>query len=370
MSGFMTDLQVVDRVLTHVRERSTDRGTELWREPVANYLSEDRLQKELALFRRLPIPFCPSAALTDIGSYIARPAAGVPLLVVRGKDGKVRAFKNACRHRGAQLAEGAGCSQAFVCPYHGWAYRLDGVLQNIPHEDGFPDIEKDDHGLIELTAEERHGLVYVTQETGGPDSTLPEGLPDLIGSDQQVISSRENLVDANWKVFMESFLEGYHIKYAHPETFYPYGYDNLNVIEMSGRHARVTYPFRRIEKLAGRPDAERVAEGRLTYVYHLFPNVLLTVLSRHTNLVILEPVNLNQTRQYSFGLTHGIHDKEALEQAKRDAEFVADTGVQEDLALVTGIQRSIRSDANDCFIFGEFESAIVHFHKNLTALLE
>ena len=77
-------------------------------------------------------------------------AAGTPIVAVRGADGKVRAFRNACRHRGMQVASGTGCQRAFVCRYHGWTYNLEGRLRHIPHEEGFPGFDKNDHPLVPL----------------------------------------------------------------------------------------------------------------------------------------------------------------------------------------------------------------------------
>ena len=67
MSGFLSDEAVADRVLHHIANGSTDRGDEIWREPVANYRSEERLEREQDVLRRLPVPFCPSAALPESG---------------------------------------------------------------------------------------------------------------------------------------------------------------------------------------------------------------------------------------------------------------------------------------------------------------
>jgi phenylpropionate dioxygenase-like ring-hydroxylating dioxygenase large terminal subunit len=369
MSGFLDDRAVAERVLGHIRERTTDRGTEIWREPVANYRSSERLAQEIAVLRRFATPFCPSAALPEVGSYVAREAAGIPLLAVRGGDGRVRVFRNACRHRGTQLASGAGCAAAFVCPYHGWTYHLDGRLRHIPHEDGFPGLDRAQHGLMPVTAEERLGLVFVAQDGGSPCVAPWEGLPQLVASEQQLMDSTEREVDVNWKVSLEGFIEGYHIRSTHRDTFYPYGFDNLTLLESCGPHSRVTYPFRRIEKLAGTPVAERRVEGRLTYVYHLFPNALVTVLSHHTNLVVLEPVAVDRTRMVTYVLTNrsGTSDTRA---AERDQAFVNRTGAAEDLAIVRAIQRSIGSGANEHFTFGHFESAIAHFHRTLAAMLE
>ncbi len=369
--AFLPDQDVAARVLQHVRDGTTDAGHETWREPVENYRSRERCAREIeAVLRRWPVPFCPGAALPDAGSYLAREAAGTQLLVVRGKDGRVRAFRNACRHRGTELAKGSGCARSFVCPYHGWTYRLDGGLHHVPHEDGFPDLDKSEFGLVPVACEERLGLVFVTQDPGaaGAASAL-EGLPTLIAPEQRLLASNQNEIGVNWKVFLEGFLEGYHIRSTHPHSFYPYGFDNLNVVEQCGANSRVTFPFRRIQTLTDvAPDARRV-DGLLTYVYHLFPNALVTVLSRHTSLVVLEPVAADRTRLVTYGLTNRGPDAGDAAAAKRDAEFVSGTGAREDLEIVMAIQRSIGSGANEFFTFGHFEAAITHFHKTLDAVL-
>lgn len=371
MKPAMDDQSVAQRVLDHIAKGTTDLGDTVWREPVANYRSSDRLKAEMEqVLRRSPIPFCPSAALPEVGSYIAREAAGVPLVVVRGVDGEVRAFRNACRHRGMQVAEGSGCTRAFVCRYHAWTYNLEGRLRHIPHEAGFPGFDKEAHPLVPVTATERFGLVFVTQDEPALAGDPLEGLDKLIAPDQRLFATAERDFDVNWKIFLESFIEGYHIKSTHPESFLPYGFDNLNVIDLFGRNSRVTYPFQRIKKLAKVPPPERRVEGLLTYVYHLFPNVLITVLSRHTNVVVLEPMGVDRTRQFTYTLTNGGgDDPAAIVEARRDADFVGNTGALEDRAVVQAIQRGMASGANDAFTFGHFESAIVHFHRTLTAAL-
>jgi phenylpropionate dioxygenase-like ring-hydroxylating dioxygenase large terminal subunit len=371
MKSGMNDQAVAQRVLDHIANGTTDVGDVVWREPVANYLSAGRLQAEVArVLRRTPTPFCPSAALPEIGSYVAREVAGIPLVVVRGNDGQVRAFRNACRHRGMQVASGTGCARAFVCRYHGWTYNLDGRLRHIPHEAGFPGFDKEANPLVPVAATERLGLVFVTQDEPALGDDSLGGLERLIAPDQRLFATGERDFEVNWKIFLESFIEGYHIKSTHPESFLPYGFDNLNVIDLFGRNSRVTYPFRRIRKLAEVPPAERRVEGLLTYVYHLFPNVLVTVLSRHTNVVILEPLGVDRTRQFTYTLTNGGgDDPEALAEARRDAEFVGNTGAIEDRAVVHAIQRGLASGANVAFTFGRYESAIAHFHRTLTAAL-
>lgn len=379
--SFMPDSEVVARILDHIAHKTTDRGAEVWREPVDNYRSLNRFEQELAVLRSLPIPFCPSNALSKTGDYIARRAAGTPLIVVRGLDGAARAFKNACRHRGAELAAGKGCAGAFICPYHGWSYGLDGALLGIPHEGGFPDVDKLASGLVEVTAIEKNGIIFVVQkdpnenqnETRAAAHDMLKGLPQVLKDDQIIFSESEMIVEANWKLHLESFLEGYHIKPAHKNTFYPFGYDNLNIIEFCGAHARVTFPFKRIEDLKGVAPQDYDVSDKLTYVTHMFPNVILAELSHHRTLGIIEPVSVNQTKITSYHMTKSTDEagkNAALKAAKRDIAFVNETGQQEDIDMVTGIQRSLQSDANKTFTFGHFEPAIVHFHQQLAKRLK
>ena len=170
---------------------------------------------------------------------------------------------------------------------------------------------------------------------------------------------------------MEGTIEGYHIKPTHRETFYPYGFDNLNVVETFGNNSRITYPFRRIENLRNLQPASRNIAGMVTFVYQIFPNVAIAVLSNHTTMTISEPLSPTQTRFITYRFTNkGDEIQENNERAQRDASFVSDTGGKEDAAVVHGIQESLASGANDYFTYGKFEKAIVHFHKSLTGMLQ
>ena len=368
------DAELLDHILSHIDNGTTDLGDEDWHEPVANYSSQARFDAERRLMRRLPVPFCPLAALPELGSYVARSSAGVPIVVVRDLDGTIRAFRNACRHRGMQLAEGTGCTKIFRCTYHGWAYRLDGRLEYVPHEHGFPDLDKDNSGLVPVYAVDiRGGLVFVTQdEPVGPGAL--ESLPDLLTDDQVLFDSNESVNDINWKLTAEATLEGYHIKPTHPETFYPYGYDNMNVIEMQGPNSRICFPFRRIEKLRDAPRQNLSLDRMVTVVNRVFPFASVNRLSQHYDVTLAEPESPTRTRYFSYKLTLPIPDgsaptEEALTRAKKDVAFLASTGNKEDEKVVNDIQAAIGSGANTYYTFGRFESAIAHLHRNLAHYL-
>jgi choline monooxygenase len=371
MAQLMSDTQVIQRVLDHATARTTDLGDDVWREPVENYRSQERFDLEMELFKRLPMVYCPSAALAENGSYVARTLAGAPLLAVRGDDGVVRTFHNACRHRGMMLAEGSGKTHTFICGYHAWAYGLDGSLKNVTGMDGFPELDMASHGLVPVHTEERGGLVFVTQKEPISDGAL-EHLPDLIAPGQEVFEYTSFTDDANWKLLLETSMEGYHIKALHNKSFYPFGFDNLNVVETAGLNSRIVFPFRRIEKLREIPKEKWRAQGMLTYVTQLFPNTRLAILSNHYLLVILEPVTPTQSRWVIYRLRPPSADgtAEDLEKSKRDASFVKDNGVVEDRAAACSIQAGMAGESNTHFTFGRFEKSAVHFHQNLRAHLD
>lgn len=367
MSVLLSDESVIERVLKHAEAKSTDLGDSVWREPTVNYTSAARLEQEMALFQRMPMVYCPSAAVPEVGSYLARTHAGAPLLAVRAEDGQVRVFHNACRHRGMMLAEGQGnIKGGFVCRYHAWAYGLDGALRSMAGPHGFPDVDPAGHGLVPVVAEERGGFVFVTVKPRVCDGALAE-LPDIIAPDQVLFDYSTYVDDANWKLLKEFSMEGYHIKSLHHKSFYPYGYDNLNVIETFGPNSRITFPFRRIEKLRELPRSEWRVAGKLTYVVQIFPNTRVSILSNHYQVVTLEPITPSQTRWHIFRLTlpGETVTEESVARSKRDAQFVKDTGLVEDRAAACSSQASLAGDGNTHFTFGLFEKAVVHFHREL-----
>ena len=372
MKALLDDAELVDRIFAHIDAGTTDKGMSVWREPAENYVSPQRFAAELEVMRRVPMAFCPSAALPEPGSYIARTTVGTPLLVVRGVDGVIRGFRNACRHRGMKIEEGEGCKRAFSCPYHAWTYGLDGSLRHVPGEDGFPGLDKATHGLVPVAGvHEKGGIVFVTQDAPLSDGPLPD-VPDLLPPDYVLFNKLEFDDRANWKLIGETSMEGYHIKALHNQSFYPYGYDNLNVVELHGRNSRIVFPFRRLEKLRTQPREQWSVQGRLTDVHQLFPNSHVSFLSSHAMLVILEPVSPAETHWVVYQLAPRIKDGQPLdlEQARRDANFVQDAGLTEDRHAARAIQEGLAARANSHFIFGHYEQAIGHFHRHLTQHVE
>lgn len=367
-NNFLNDQEAIERIFNHIDNGTTDLGSEIWKEPVENYYTQERFDLEIKLLRSLPIPFCPSAALNENGSYIARRASGTPLLVVRGEDGQVRAFINACRHRGMKVASGSGCKKkAFVCPYHAWSYALDGTLKNVPGQDGFPNLDNAENGLVEISAAENGGIVYVQQE-GEIDNDFFKNSFNFFGAKSKLFDHGEVTDETNWKLLTETLLEGYHIKSLHKNTFYPYGLNNINIVETDGPNSRVIFPFKRIDKIREIDPIKRKLNGVATSVFHLFPNASVSVLSKHTSLTIMEPLTPSSVKTISYLVYNDKEDGEGttLEDAKRDAQFVNESGQSEDREAARKIQETVTTAANTHLTFGFFEKAIVNFHKHLT----
>src|SRR5262245_34576914 len=215
------DAEIVRRILAHIDAGTTDEG-EAWREPVENYLDPDRFTAELEMLRSFPSVYLPSAVIPNPGDHADRVCFGVPLFAVRGRDGRARVFRNACRHRGMTLVDGPGCTHAFVCRYHGWTYRLDGSLSHVPHAEAFPDLDMGTRGLVEVDSREVDGLIVIgplqprgsdtrRQRADTAMAALADGSPwraKLLPADR-LVAVRPTLRPLNWKVLVEQFLEGY-----------------------------------------------------------------------------------------------------------------------------------------------------------------
>jgi len=381
------DVQIVRRVLAHIDAGTTDEG-EAWREPVENYLEPVRFADELRLLRALPSVFIPSATIPNPGDHVERVCLGTPLCAVRGNDGRARVFRNACRHRGMPLVEGAGCSHALVCRYHGWTYRLDGSLAHVPHADAFPDLNMATRGLVEVTSVEVDGLIVIGElEPAVAQSslhacaqdamtTLTDGSPwrSKLLPAERLIASESVVRPINWKVLVEQFLEGYHIQSTHRETFYPLQYDDLTVVECFGPNSRITFPYRNIERLRSRPESTWTTQQRMTFVYQLFPNVMVATFPDQVIVVVVDPIDVDHSMITTYLLATPETAEAALIAVGRQSEAgsgpsLLTRGALEDNEMSAGVQRGLHAGANAFVEFGRHESAIGHFHGALNQRL-
>ncbi|MDH3440276.1 MAG: Rieske (2Fe-2S) protein, partial [Gammaproteobacteria bacterium] len=145
--------------------------------------------------------------VTEPGDFKTADIGRDNVFVIRGKDGKLRAFLNVCRHRGSRLLEKSGnCRGIIKCPYHGWSYQLDGSLLGVPMEENFPDFDRSHYGLHEIQLEVFHGFTFVRVLGEGPtvadEFAHTEKFFDLYDVENYVPCMQESLQvwDVNWKV--------------------------------------------------------------------------------------------------------------------------------------------------------------------------
>jgi len=165
-----------------------------------------------------------SEQVREPGAQRAERAGTSSILLIRGNDGVLRGFGNACAHRGHELLPcgGATTKRAIVCPYHGWSYQLDGNLRSAPGYDALASFDPAERGLTPLRVAEWHGYVFADLSGRAPD------LDDYLGEVEsriapyaperlQVMISHDYTIEANWKVISENYQECYHCSMIHPE---------------------------------------------------------------------------------------------------------------------------------------------------------
>ncbi len=192
--------------------------------PPACYADDAVLKMEIeTIFRRQWLGIGHAGRLEAAGDYETLEIAGVPLIVLRDTDGILRAFANSCRHRGARLLDGEGNCRGIRCPFHSWAYKLDGALAGAPKMEDAAGFDRSQYGLIEFRAAELCGLGFVCLDHTAPD--LDECIGDFAALHSPwpmhtlVPTRRRSFeVGCNWKIFLEVFNEYYHLPYVHPDT--------------------------------------------------------------------------------------------------------------------------------------------------------
>jgi choline monooxygenase len=163
-----------------------------------------------------------AAEVAEPGSFLSADCAGVPVVVVRDRDGVLRAFLNVCRHRGAVLLEGSGVRQTIQCPYHAWTYALDGTLRAAPRSEREPGFEPEELSLRPVSVEAWGPFLFVNPDAGAaPLAEALGALPELLARDVDLGALRfhsrvRSELRANWKVAAENFLECYHCPTVHP----------------------------------------------------------------------------------------------------------------------------------------------------------
>lgn len=369
-------VELIHRVLEHLRTGTTHMVEEESRLPVAPYLQPERLEAERRLFRQLPMLVGHASQLAEPGDYLTHDATGTPLLLCRTASGELRCFLNVCRHRGTRLVreEQGRHKQAFVCPYHGWAYDSSGRLRGVPDEVGFPSRPSETVGLVRVPLVERLGLLWVTLEPGGPDvdTFLGPVLGDLsgFGLERHVAYQQHRFEKKlNWKIAIEIFLEAYHLKYAHRESIYPIFFNNVGLVDRLPPHLRCIFPKRTLQELAGTPEQGWELRKHANVLFQLFPNVLMLIQPDHVSISTVHPLGPDRTEYRTFWLLPQRPETEkAVRYWQKNIDILVGA-VQEDLVMGESIQSGLASGANEFMRLARFEQGLRYFRDELDAYL-
>lgn len=208
--------------------------------PPGIYHDPEILDLELQrLFREEWLCIGRLAEMSDPGDYISRDLVDAPVIVIRQRDGSVRAFANVCLHRAARLLEGDGHVSRISCPYHSWTYDLDGQLVGAPFMTKSPGFNVKDHTLAELNCTTWEGFVYVNLDPAAePLAGRLAGLAGMVGdyrmADYEPVFTTEETWPTNWKCLVENYMDAYHIHRVHRESFAKYGSSEEQTILLDG----------------------------------------------------------------------------------------------------------------------------------------
>jgi phenylpropionate dioxygenase-like ring-hydroxylating dioxygenase large terminal subunit len=335
---------------------------------VERYLDPARLAAEVALMRRGPVILGHASELPR-SSRIAVERLDLPLLLSRDAAGQVHGHYNVCRHRGMRLA-GPGMAQCrnLVCPYHGWTYGLDGCLTGLPHRDAFDTLPE---GLRAFPLLERHGLLWGWPALQGrePPQQLDHWLDgigaelDWFGLPEAALFRRVEMEKrCNWKLIVEAFLEGYHIRTLHRDTISPFFFDATAVSERVGPHFRSAAARRRMAERA--PGAAVDLRLDCTFTHYLFPNTILIFHPDYASLITLWPLAPDRVVWSHALLVPAAQLTDELRPHWEKSFELIERGVfqNEDLHACEGIQAGLASGANSHLSAGRLEYTLGQLH--------
>jgi choline monooxygenase len=257
------------------------------------YVESSSLARERdAIFARTWQLLGPVSQVAERGEYVAAEIAGMKLFVIRGRDGELRGFRNVCRHRGARLLEeGAGRCATIRCPYHQWVFDDKGALVTAPWFGEDPEFRKEDWPLEPVHVDTWRGLLFaaINPEMSLLDQLgeLPAELADEPIEKYTAMRSETVNFEANWKIYTDNFVEGYHIPGVHPAFFRAIDFEDFQTTAHRG-YVRMTAP----------PREGLFYRGKWLWMW---PNWTLSLFSGGMNTSRINPLAVDRTEQiYHF----------------------------------------------------------------------
>lgn len=351
-----------------VVKRATKIATNRYTDP------EELAREQQALFRNQPVIVAQQSQISNPRDYVTADIADVPLIILRDDSGEIQVYVNACRHRGARLLEGESgvCKKLLTCRYHAWSYGMDGSLVAVPHEDVFGSLDRAAFGLHRIPHEVRHGFVWVLID-GAPDqkldvasflgSMLDKDFAQFNLSEHHVEQSVSVVKNANWKLVMDAFAEGYHLKSLHRDSLARFFLD-MSILDDCSPHVRQVGARRSIKDAdINSPDTMNFREDT-TVFYNVFPNAVL----------VFHPLWISQMSLFPQGPDHVqvIHRMlvrkdvdEPVANARLEKSFRhihEQVFEKEDLAISESIQSTLASGINTHVTLGGLEEGMRIFH--------
>ncbi|MGI9350959.1 MAG: aromatic ring-hydroxylating oxygenase subunit alpha [Rhizobiaceae bacterium] len=294
-------------------------------------------------------------ALAEPGDYTTLELAGQPIMVVRDKDGILRAQSNVCLHRMSTLLEGNGNTKSIVCPYHAWTYNLDGSLRGAPAmtlNDGFC---KEGYQLPQVRCEEWFGWVMVSLNADAPPvaeqlADVQELVEDFGMENYSQIFFETHVWDTNWKVLAENFMESYHLPVCHSGTIG--GLSKLE--EMVCPPGKSAFNYHWIYKDAefklanAHPSNTRLKgdQRRMTFLLAIYPSLLITLTPGYFWYLSLHPKGVGQVQiRFGGGMSpEFVNDPEAQTHFKAVKTLLDEVNV-EDKGCTEKVYRGLCSDS-------------------------
>ncbi len=322
--------------------------------PPSVYTSEEFLKRELSdIFSKDWFCVGRADALPNAGDYVTQDLAGQPIMVIRDKDGTLRAQSNVCLHRMSTLLHGRGNARSIVCPYHAWTYNLDGSLRGAPAmtlNEGFC---KEHYKLPQVRCQEWLGWVFVTLNSDAPDvadqlSDVEAMIADYDMANYQETFFETHVWDTNWKVLAENFMESYHLPVCHAGTVGAFS----KLEEMDCPPGLPAFNYHTILKddqlkiALAHPDNDRM-EGerrRTTYLLAIYPSLLITLTPGYFWYLTLHPEGVGKVRiNFGGGMSkEWMKDEEALKNLA-DLKTLLDDVNEEDRGCTEKVYNGICS---------------------------
>ena len=313
------------------------------------------------------------AQLEKPGDYITASVANEPIVVVRGRDGKLRAFYNVCRHHAMTVMnEPCGHAEHMRCPYHGWTYNLEGELRGMTEFEGVKNFERADHGLVPVCVEPWENFVFVNLDPNA--ASLHDFLGSLVklvkplGFGQlKFVERRSYIQNCNWKVYVDNFLDGgYHVPHMHKGLNSVLDYTNYT-IENVDRCCVQSSPVSVDAKSEASAAATR--KGDRAYYFWQYPNFMLNWYEGYLDTNLVLPLGVDRCEvifDFYFGDT-----SEANLPYVRQSMGVSELVQQEDIVICDGVQRGLSSRAYQAGRLSVRREAGEHlFHRLLAADLK